>query len=173
MAVAAAGARVALEDLYRAHAPLVARWAARIGGPSIDVEDVVHDVFLIAGKKLAGFRGDAALTTWLYRITARVVRARRRSAWFRRILSLGETPEMASTAPSPLDRLERRRDEERLYRLLDRLGEKYRTVIILHEIEQLSAPEIAELTGVPPKTIWVQLHRARAKLRALIEEEER
>ena len=45
-----------LEGLYRAHAPLVARWAAHLGGPSVDVEDVVHEIFIIVRRRLPEFR---------------------------------------------------------------------------------------------------------------------
>ncbi|MCC7384527.1 MAG: sigma-70 family RNA polymerase sigma factor [Deltaproteobacteria bacterium] len=162
-----------LEALYRAHAPAVARWVARLGGPGVDLEDVVQEVFLIAGVKLSGFRGDAKVTTWLYRITSNVVRHQRRRARVRRWLSLGEVDEgaLTSSAPTPIEGLERRRAERQLYRLLDRLPEKYRTVLILHELEQLSGPEIAELTRVAPSTVWVRLHRARARLAELAQQE--
>ena len=73
-----------LEGLYRAHAPLVARWAAHLGGPSVDVEDVVHEIFIIVRRRLPEFRGEAKPTTWLYRITERVVRDCRRKERFRR-----------------------------------------------------------------------------------------
>src|SRR5262249_14147909 len=70
--------RSPVADLYRAHAQTVARWASRLGGPAIDVEDVVQEVFLVVQRRLDGFRGDAHVKTWLYRITANVVRWRRR-----------------------------------------------------------------------------------------------
>src|SRR5262249_44087441 len=51
-------------DLYRAHAQTVARWASRLGGPAIDVEDVVQEVFLVVQRRLREFRGEAEITTW-------------------------------------------------------------------------------------------------------------
>jgi len=58
-----------LDALYRQYAPAVARWVAHLGGPRIDVDDLVHEIFLVAHRRLAEFRGEAKVTTWLYRIT--------------------------------------------------------------------------------------------------------
>jgi RNA polymerase sigma-70 factor, ECF subfamily len=160
-----------LASIYRAHAKTVARWAARLGGPDLDAEDIVHEVFVVVARKLSTFRGEAQVTTWLYQITARIVRHERRRARFRSWLGLAEVEEPRDTRPSPLEESEQRARERSLYRLLDRLPEKYRTVIILHEIDQRSAMEIAELTAVAQSTVWVQLHRARATLRALAKKE--
>jgi hypothetical protein len=54
---------VDIDDLYRRHAPTVARWAARLGGPGIEVQDVVQDVFMVAGRRLQRFDGSANITT--------------------------------------------------------------------------------------------------------------
>src|SRR2546423_1814126 len=67
-----------LAEVYRRHAADVARWAARLGGPLIDVDDVVQEVFVVVNRKLPHFRGDAKVTTWLFRITDHVVRNHRR-----------------------------------------------------------------------------------------------
>jgi RNA polymerase sigma-70 factor (ECF subfamily) len=159
-----------LDVLYRAHAPLVARWAAKLAGPSVDIEDLVHEIFLVAGRKLAEFRGDAKVTTWLYRITERVVRENRRKERFRRWFPRARHLEIEGTfAPShftPVDEIERRQSAETTYRILDRMPDKYRTVLILFELEELSGEEIAALTGLKLTTVWVHLHRARARFLA-------
>jgi RNA polymerase sigma-70 factor (ECF subfamily) len=155
-----------LDGLYRAHAGKIARWAAHLGGPRLDVEDAVHEVFLVVGKRLSEFRGDAKVTTWLYRITERVVRGGRRRERLRRWLDLvrrGDVEESLSPPrPSPIEELERRQSREAVYRILDRLAEKYRRVLVLFELEELSGEEIAALTGIKLATVWVHLHRARA-----------
>src|SRR3954470_11515785 len=71
--------------IYREHADDVARWAGRLIGHSGDVEDIVHQVFLVAYRRLPEFRGDAKLTTWLHEITIRVVQEarRRQRSWWR------------------------------------------------------------------------------------------
>jgi len=156
-----------LDALYRAHAPAVARWASRLAGPDVDVEDLVHEIFLVAGRRLSEFRGDAKLTTWLYRITERVALDGRRRArlrrWFSRTRSLEIERVFSPSQPTPLDALERRQSVEAVYRILDRMPDKYRTVLILFELEGLSGEEIAALTGQKEATVWVRLHRARAR----------
>lgn len=155
-----------LEALYREHATTVARWAAKLGGPSADVEDIVHEVFLVARRRLPEFRGDALVTTWLYRITERVALACRRRDRFRRWFTRSRLPDFGAAAPTqltPVDELERRQSCETVYRILDGMPEQYRTVLILFELEGLSGEEIAALTGKKLATVWVHLHRGRAR----------
>jgi len=154
-----------LDSLYRAHAPTVARWSAHLGGPSADLDDLVHEIFLVVGRRMGEFRGQAKVTTWLYRITERVVAARRRSdrvrRWLRRTRRADLESALCSAPPSPVEDLHRRQSREMVYQLLDRLPEKYRSVLILFELEGLSGEEIATLTGRKLATVWVHLHRAR------------
>jgi RNA polymerase sigma-70 factor, ECF subfamily len=156
-----------LDEVYRSHAGHVARWIGHLGGPSADVDDLVHEIFLVADRRLADFRGDAKLTTWLYRITERVVRGRRRNDRIRRWLGQTRRAELERAhAPAPLtpiEELERQRAVETVYRILDRLPEKYREVLILFELEGASGEEIATLTGRKLATVWVHLHRARMR----------
>lgn len=156
-----------LDTLYRAHAQRVARWASRLAGPSLDAEDLVQEVFLTAQRLLPGFRGEAEVTTWLYRITANVVRHRRRKDRVRRWLG-GSAEDVAgriaSLRPTPVEDLEQRQAAELLYRALAGMAEKYRSVLILFELEGLSGEEIARLTGTRPATLRVWLHRARGQL---------
>ena len=157
-----------LDSLYRAHAPTVARWASRLAGPDADVEDLVHEIFLVAGRRLPEFRGDAKVTTWLYRITERIALGDRRRdrfrRWFARTRAVEIQRSFSPSQPTPLDALERQQAAESAYRILDRLPDKYRTVLILFELEEMSGEEIAALTGLKPATVWVQLHRARRRL---------
>jgi RNA polymerase sigma-70 factor (ECF subfamily) len=154
-----------VEALFRAHARLVARWAARLGGPALEVEDVVQEVFLIAQQRLHTFNGTSQPTTWLYAITQNVVRHRRRRERVRRMFSLATERAarglLEGRGPG-VGELERREATRILYRLIDRLGEKYRDVFILFELEGMSGEDIAALTGINPTTVRVRLHRARA-----------
>jgi len=154
-------------ELYRAHAPAVARWATRLGGPAVDAEDVVHEVFLVAHRRLGEFRGDAKPATWLFRTTDLIVRAHRRKsrlrAWLTRsVADDGATIEPGASALTPVDVLIDRQRAAQVYRILDSLGEKYRVVLVLFELEGLSGEQIASLTGLKTATVWVRLHRARA-----------
>jgi len=165
-----------LDVLYRAHAAAVARWAGHLAGPEADVEDLVHEVFLVAGRRLGEFRGEAKVTTWLYRITARVVAGRRRRdrvrRWLRRTNRLDVERGLFSSQPTPIEELERRRAAGVVYRVLDRMPERYRTMLILFELEGLPGEEIAALAGMKLATVWVQLHRARARFLRELEREE-
>jgi RNA polymerase sigma-70 factor (ECF subfamily) len=156
-----------LDEIYRLHAPTVARWVGHLGGPTADVDDLVHEIFLVADRRLSEFRGDAKLTTWLYRITERVVRGRRRNDRIRRWLGRTRRADLERTltpAPlTPIEALERSRSVDTVYRILDRLPEKYREVLVLFELEGASGEEIASLTGRKPATVWVHLHRARQR----------
>ena len=154
-------------SLYRAHAAKVGRWAARLGGPSIEVEDIVQEVFLVAKRRLGAFRpdGGGSVTTWLFRATERIVKAARRKQRLRRLFGTAPVDEAAGTAiagPIPSDELERRQEIAHVYRVLDRLPERQRKVLILFELEVLSTQEIATLIGARVGTVRVWLYRARA-----------
>jgi RNA polymerase sigma-70 factor, ECF subfamily len=158
------GVPLDFEAIYRRYGRLVARWAARLGGPSIAVEDVVQDVFLVVSRRLAAFRGDAKITTWLFRITDQTVRNRRRgqrrARWLSRLTRRIEDS-VPTTQPTPSENRERREAAEQFYRVLESLPEKYRKVLVLYELEALDAQEIADLLGIKVATVRVHLHRAR------------
>jgi len=156
-------------ELYRQHADTVARWVARLGGPLVDVEDAVHEVFVIAQRRRPSTVGPARITTWLFRVTAKVVSHRRRKDSVRRWLrgSASETAGgLPTDGPSPIEALEARERQALVYRVLDRLPDKQRTVLILFEMDGLSGDDIAALFDAKVSTIWVWLHRARAAFRS-------
>jgi RNA polymerase sigma-70 factor (ECF subfamily) len=165
-----------LETLYREHAGTVARWVAHLGGPRVDVDDLVHEIFLVAGRRLPEFRSEAKVTTWLYRITERVVRGARRKQKVRRWLKHARRWDVEAALvpahPTPVEELERRQARETVYGVLDRLPEKYRRVLILFEMEEMSGEEIAALTGIKLATVWVRLHRGRAQFLAELRRED-
>lgn len=168
--------RPTLASVYQEHAHKVARWAARLGGPDAEVEDILQEVFFIAHRKLAVFRGDSQISTWLFAITRNVVRQRIQRERVRRFLMsvVSRETEEPAAGSTPLEDFERRESLDLVYRALEGLPEKHRTAFILFEIEGLSGPEIAELTGLSPATLRVRLFRARAqfaeRLRGLVSE---
>ncbi len=114
--------------------------------------------------KLKEFRGDAKITTWLFRITENVVRNRRRRDRRWRWLSIfaeEAAGNLSASTPSPSDTLEQSETRTRIYRVLDGLSEAHRNTLILFEIEGLKGEEIAELTGVRLEAVWMRLTRAR------------
>ena len=155
-------------SLYRMYAAKVGRWAARLGGPSIEVEDVVQEVFLVAKRRLVSFRADGggSVTTWLFRATDRIVKATRRKQRLRRLFGVAADVDAAgagvAAGPMPSDELEHRQAVARAYQVLDRLPARHRRVLILFELEGLSTQEIATLIGARAGTVRVWLFRARA-----------
>src|SRR5262245_25510680 len=160
------GGALDVEDLYRLHARTVARWAARLGGPGVDVEDVVQEVFLVAKRRLREFTGNGSVTTWLFRTTANITATARRKQrlwrWLGRLPEV-ERPGMGAAGPTPVEALERLQDVVAVYRALDGMSERQRRVLILFEMEGLSTQEVADLTNARPATVRVWLFRARAK----------
>ena len=156
-----------LDRMYERHVTDVDRWVRRLVGPRDDVEDIVHDVFLVAVRRRGSFRGDASVKTWLFRIAHHVVRGRRRRERVRRWLFTRHAealPAGRGAVVTPLEEMEQREQTARLYAALDRLPDDYRTALILYEIEGMSGEQVAELVGVQVGTIWVRLHRGRTRL---------
>jgi RNA polymerase sigma factor (sigma-70 family) len=154
----------ALAEVYRLHVADIGRWAARLGGPRVDVDDVVQEVFIVINRQLPSFRGDAKLTTWLFRITERVVLNHRRWWAVRRIMTSltarhGET--LAATNADPLQLLEQRASLDEAYQVIDRLPEKYRRVLVLSELEEMAPEAIATLLEARVENVRVWLHRGR------------
>lgn len=161
--------------IYDEHALQVTRWAGRLAGPGLDIEDIVQEVFMVALRRLPEFRGDAKITTWLYEITVRIVQDRRRSQRRWRWLNDRGVPvaatrfcspdddvtRVAAEQPTALDLLERKEATALLYQILEELAEKYRTTLILFELEGLSGEEIAAVTGTSVSNVWVRLVRGR------------
>ena len=151
----------AWRKLYDRHAPSVFRFTAALGVPNEEREDAVQDIFIAVYRSLRHFRGEAQLSTWIYRIAARhAIRMgkRRRSREMMRVLMLKE-------APSPIpDPAEQRSHVATLDKMLSKLPPKKRAVLVLFEIEGLSAKEISDVVGCPENTVWSRLHHARSEL---------
>ena len=156
------------DAIYRDHVQRVARWASWLLRSPGDVEDVVQDVFVTAHRLLPRFRGEAQISTWLFRLTANAVRHHERRARRRRWLWIGaHLLAPFEELPSRPDQvLESSRELQALREALDSLPDKYRTVLILARLEGLSGEQIAEITQTKLSTVWVRLHRARIELAA-------
>jgi RNA polymerase sigma-70 factor (ECF subfamily) len=158
--------------IYAEHAQTVARWAARLGGPGADAEDLTQEVFLVVNRRLSDYRGESRISTWLFGITAKVAanerrRRKLRHLWFRFV------PNAVERAPAltegALEQLEMRERRVLFHRVLDSLDERHRRALVLFELEELSIDEIAELLELRPGNVRVLLHRARAAfLKAMV-----
>lgn len=160
-----------LADVYARHITAVIGWAARLGGPWVDAEDVAHDVFVTAGKKLSGLDGFEHLEAWLYTLTRNEVRNRRRQARVRRFLVglWGRGLSDEDPRPLPPDELERAATAALVRAALERLNDRQREVLVLFELEGRSGAEVAAFVGVKEANLWVLLHRARAALAREVE----
>jgi len=153
---------VAWRTLYDRYAQPVFRFVSALGVPPDEREDAAQDVFVAVYRGLRQFRGEAQLSTWIYRIAARHAShlgRRRRMRSFLSILPWHE-PE---PEPQP-DPAEKASELRLLDRLLDKLSPKKRMVLVLFEIEGLGVNEIASVMGCPANTVWSRLRHARAEL---------
>ncbi|MDE0937199.1 MAG: sigma-70 family RNA polymerase sigma factor [Mariniblastus sp.] len=137
-----------------------------------EAEDVVQDAFVLAFSKLDSFQGKSAFFTWLYRIAYNVAitRLRRR----KRGVSLdGDDSrvrlDFPDSGPLPNDSIEKREEAIQLYDALDRLSSEHRSILVLREMEELDYDAIAEILELPVGTVRSRLHRARIRLRELLE----
>ena len=156
-----AGDMTAWRSLYDRYAPLVHRFASALGVPVDEREDAAQDIFIAVYRSLKHFRGEAQLSTWIYRIAARhAIRLgrRRRTRETMRLTMLKEKPSIT------IDPSERSTHVATLDRMLAKLPPKKRTVLVLFEIEGLSAKEISDVVGCPENTVWSRLHHARAEM---------
>jgi RNA polymerase sigma-70 factor, ECF subfamily len=150
-----------IEALYRTWSQAVRRWAAHLGGPGIDADDIVQQVFIQVQRRINQLEDAGLLKAWLFKVTQNEVRqARRREKW-RRLFGADEpVEEVPVAAPSDVERLHA---TQTVRKVLERLSEKDRTLLALFELEGLSGAEISALTGAKESAVWVQLHRARAR----------
>ena len=166
-AEACRGDAAAFELIMRRHNRLLFRTARGIVADDADAQDVVQETYLRAFQRLGGFRGGAALATWLARIAINVsLDALRRRG---RMVSLDdddEADEMTpSTDPTPEAAAERAQMQRLLQAAIDSLPPIYRSVFILRAVQELSVDETAECLGVSAELVRTRHLRARALLR--------
>jgi RNA polymerase sigma-70 factor (ECF subfamily) len=138
------------------------------------VDDVVQEVFLHVHRSLPRFRGDARFTTWLYRLTANITKMhlRKRASRPRVVdVEVPDLPRHVDPPEAPDDALARQLRVRALYRLLEQLSEKKRTVLVLHDLEGMPAAEIADVVEAPIMTVRTRLFYARRDLYAMFEQE--
>jgi RNA polymerase sigma-70 factor (ECF subfamily) len=159
---AARGDRVAFERVYRTHVGRVYAICVRMNGRRDGADELTQDVFVRAWDKLPQFRGDAAFSTWLYRLAVNVIlesrRAKRRHATRYADEPDDDTPETLTEPPAIGDQLD-------LARAMAALPPGARAVFALHDVEGYKHEEIAEMLGITAGGSKAQLHRARHLLR--------
>jgi RNA polymerase sigma-70 factor (ECF subfamily) len=160
--------------LVERHERRVYNLALRMTGSEDDARDATQDAFLTALRKLSSFRGDAAFTTWLHRVTVNacydLLRRRARSPVLDH--DEGSGPEPAAS-PDLADDVDLSVD---VRRALMEVPEDYRVVMLLRDVHDLPYEEVASIVGVPVGTVKSRLHRGRvalARVMGIVPERER
>jgi RNA polymerase sigma-70 factor, ECF subfamily len=154
------GVRGSVSELVKREFRFVWRLLRRLGLSEGDADDAAQQVFLVASRRFADIRTGSE-RSFLYRTALHVASKARRSVDRRREELSGEVEPDAEGAPSMEDLLDRRRARALLDSILDALPLDLRAVLVLHEIDELSTSEIAEVVGVPVGTAASRLRRAR------------
>ncbi len=168
---AQAGDRAAFSALVKEHGDEVYTLARRLVGDPHLASDIAQETLIRAWKALPSFRGEAALSTWLHRITVNTAWTQKKRSRRHAGYSLDEVAEM----PAPFDADHPEVAGElvelrgRLRRALDSLPEAQRQVVVLKDIYDWSHAEIAESMGISVSATKVRLHRARARLARYLE----
>ena len=166
------------EDLYITYRSRVWALCLRMTGNPDDAEDLTQETFIRMFQKLSTFRGESAFCTWLRHIAINVVLQRFQKASWRH-----ETPMEEVTSSDPISgcshkvefgkadaRLLEAIDRIRLQQAINKLPPGFRSVLILHDIEGYEHVEISELMGCSVGTSKSQLHKARLKMRELLQQ---
>ena len=166
----------AVADLASLYGPRIQQLAFRYLKNWEDAEEVAQDVLLKVYRKIEAFRGDAALSSWIYRITFNTAMSRLRSVRPSRAVelpapdSLSESSDYAPAEPADWsgladDQLMRAQLRQRLVGALGYLPEVYRVPVVLRDIHGLSTEEASAILRVKPQTLKSRLHRGRLILR--------
>jgi RNA polymerase sigma-70 factor, ECF subfamily len=167
----------AVADLASLYGPQIQQLAFRYLKNWEDAEEVAQDVLLKVYRKIEAFRGDAALSSWIYRITFNTAMSRLRTARFHRAAEK-QTRDRDNDANEPVMKHEpadwsqladeqvlRGEMREKLVEALTQLPSVYRVPVLLRDIHGLSTEEAAAILRVKPQTLKSRLHRGRLILR--------
>lgn len=162
----------AFAALFYAHKPRVYSLCLRMTNNTAEAEDLTQDAFLQVFRKLATFRGDSALSTWLYRVAVNTVLMHFRKKGLRQV-SLDEpsnqdTRVVKREYGSLDERLSGCVDRIALARAMQDLPAGYRTIFLLHEIKGYEHQEIARILRCSVGNSKSQLHKAKLKMRELL-----
>jgi RNA polymerase sigma-70 factor, ECF subfamily len=176
----ATGVRLSTAEVYAEHFKYVWRCLRSLGVSEQALDDAVQDVFIVVQQKLEAFDHQAQVRTWLYAIALRVARRyRAQAAKAAQKLVTPEAPvnqdsdacageDVSSGSPAPSEVLERGEALALAHRALQALDDDKREVFVLACIEQMSAPEIARITGLPLNTVYSRIRAARLAFNAQV-----
>lgn len=158
--------------LFEAYYDRMCRYVQSMVHDPIEAEDLTQETFLRAFRERDSLREEAAQTAWLYRIATHValdrLRQRARRAPREADVDLAEVELPDRDGPSLQQSLEQEEMSACVQDYLANLADPYRAVILLHDTEDLTGSEIAELLDLPLATVKMRLHRARRRLQAAL-----
>ncbi len=166
----------AFERIYQLHSRRVYSLCLRMMGNTAEAEDLAQEAFLQLFRKIHTFRGESAFSTWLHRLTVNVVlmRLRRKTAVEASLEQMTEPDEETGGPPREIGAedlgLAGSVDRVNLERAVAQLPPGYKQVFALHDIQGYEHNEIAELMGCSIGNSKSQLHKARTRLRELLQE---
>ncbi len=158
----------AFEDLYRQHATRLYNLASRMTGTKGEADDLLQDIFLLAYRKMASFRGESSLGTWLYRLAMNHcldVLRNRQTRMGQQTDSLDEPEATPVASPVPALSAVSRIDLERA---IAALPPACRTAFLLHDVEGFGHQEVGTILGVSEGTSKSQVHKARMRIRGYL-----
>ncbi len=154
------------EKILVSYRDRVAALIFSLTGSQSDLEDIAQETFIAIYKNLASFQGRSSLGTWIYRITVNKCRDWQRRNYLRHPVELLGITGFNRASPRDGPNLE---EQEVIRNAIGRLPEKYRLVIVLYYFHDLSCPEIADVLGLPKKTIETRLARGRNRIEKILD----
>jgi RNA polymerase sigma-70 factor, ECF subfamily len=166
------GDAAALEALLVRYQPHLYRFGLRMCGNVEDAGEVAQESLISMARSLPEFRGDSSVSSWLYTIARRFCIKKRRRSKFAPTHEesldapgTGAAQRLADPSPGPEQRASNRELAAALTRAIDALDPRQREVLVLRDVEGLSAPEVAKVLGVSVEAVKSRLHRARVEVR--------
>jgi len=177
------GNPAAFEELVTRYEKKVYNLAYRLTGNHNDACDVAQEAFVRVYTRIGDFRGDAAFSTWLYRIVCNAGKDQLRQRRRRRAVSLdaGSKPrgeagggprQVPDTNPGPDEAIEKRETQHEVHLALQELSPDHRRIIVLRDLQGLGYDEISQVLGLSLGTVKSRLSRARRSLRQVLETRE-
>ncbi len=165
------GKMASIEDIVREYrAPLARHLQRQVGDPSV-AEDLLQETFIRAARSLGNFEGRSSLKTWLYAIAGNVVvDYLRKPAQRQHIVDLDEAAELEDDDLAVDERMVIDEMNACVRQVIDSLPADYRTALILHDLEDMDGAQTAEVLGLSQGAARVRIHRARARLKAALQE---
>ena len=153
-----------IQEWYRQHLAFVYRSLERLGIHTAEVEDLAHEVFMVAHQRWDAFDRSSPVRPWLFGIAVKVASGAQHRAWRRREIPTDTYPDTADKQPLPDTLAEQAQLQRKLLRALDTLDLDRRAIFVLHDVQGVAVPEAARALGVPLNTAYSRLRIARLQV---------